>query len=83
MSDKVYIFGVGMIKFGKYLEKNIKTLTKEALQALQKDCELNLDEIQAAWFSNSAWGFFRNQHSIRGQVALSANKIDKIPQGTA
>ena len=82
MSDKVYVFGVGMIKFGKYLEKGIKQLTGEALESLLKDCEndLTLDDIEAAWFSNSAWGMSDDfQHCIRGQVALSANGIDKIP----
>ena len=82
MSDKVYVFGVGMIKFGKYLEKDIKQLTGEALESLLKDCEndVNIDNIEAAWFSNSAWGMSDDfQHCIRGQVALSANGIDKIP----
>jgi acetyl-CoA acetyltransferase len=38
-----------------------------------------LKDIEAAWFSNSAWGLTDFQHCIRGQVALSANRIDKIP----
>ena len=82
MSDKVYVFGVGMIKFGKYLEKGIKDLTGEALESLLKDCEndVNLEDIEAAWFSNSGWGMSEDfQHCIRGQVALTANGIDKIP----
>ncbi|NVM56244.1 MAG: thiolase family protein [Candidatus Helarchaeota archaeon] len=79
MSDKIYVFGVGMTKFGKYIEKSIKNLTGEALESLQKDCDINLEDIEAAWFSNSGWGMSFNQHCIRGQVALSANGIDKIP----
>lgn len=79
MSDKVYVFGVGMIKFGKYLEKSIKNLTGEVIKSVQTDCDLNLNDIEAAWYSNCGWGVFANQHSIRGQVALSANGIDKIP----
>ncbi|TFG24185.1 MAG: thiolase family protein [Promethearchaeota archaeon] len=80
MSDKVYVFGVGMIKFGKYLEKDIKQLTGEALESLLKDCDLNSKQIEAAWFSNSGWGMSEDfQHCIRGQVALTANGIDKIP----
>ena len=68
-----------MTKFGKFLDKGIKDLTGEALESVKKDCELNFKEIESAWFSNSAWGMYEFQHSIRGQVALSANKIDKIP----
>lgn len=79
MSENVYIIGVGMIKFGKYLEKGIKTLTGEALELVLKDCALTRREIQAAWFSNTGWGMYTFQHSIRGQVALTANGLEKIP----
>lgn len=81
MSDNVYVFGVGMTKFGKFLEKNIKQFTGEALESVLKDCknDVNSDDIEAAWFSNSGWGISDFQHCIRGQVALTANRIDKIP----
>ena len=79
MNNDVYIYGVGMNKFGKYLDKGIKDLTGEALKSLKNDSEINFGELEAAWFSNSAWGMYQFQHSIRGQVALSANNIDKIP----
>ena len=79
MSDDVYIIGVGMIKFGKYLDKGIKALTGEALDLVLKDCGLSLDDIEAAWFSNSSWGIASFQHCIRGQVALSANGLSSIP----
>jgi len=42
MSDKVYVFGTGMIKFGKYLKKSIKNLTGEALELTQKDFEQHI-----------------------------------------
>ena len=38
MSDKVYVIGVGMTKFGKFLEKSIKQMTGEALDLVLKDC---------------------------------------------
>ena len=68
-----------MTKFGKFIEKSIKDLTGEALKSLKDDNGINLRTIESAWFSNAAWGMYEFQHSIRGQVALSANKIDKIP----
>jgi acetyl-CoA acetyltransferase len=79
MSDKVYIIGVGMIKFGKHLDKGIKQMTGEALQLVLEDCGLQMEDIEAAWFSNTGWGMSGFQHSIRGQVALSANGLEKIP----
>ncbi|HON95094.1 MAG TPA: thiolase family protein, partial [Deltaproteobacteria bacterium] len=75
MSDDVYIVGVGMIKFGKYLDTGIKALTGEALDLALRDCGLSLADIEAAWFSNSSWGISSFQHCIRGQVALSANGL--------
>lgn len=79
MSGNVYILGVGMIKFSKYLEKGIKVLTGETLELVLKDCGLTRDDIQAAWFSNTGWGMYSFQHSIRGQVALTANGLEKVP----
>ncbi|MBW1709626.1 MAG: thiolase family protein [Deltaproteobacteria bacterium] len=78
MSDNVYIIGVGMIKFGKNFEKSMKAMTGESLQLALDDCGLTKDDIQAAWFSNSGWGMSEFQHSIRGQVALAANGLDKV-----
>jgi acetyl-CoA acetyltransferase len=79
MSDNVYIMGVGMTKFGKWLERSIKDLTGEALEAALSDAGLSREDIEAAWFSNTGWGIFSFQHSIRGQVALSANGLQGVP----
>jgi acetyl-CoA acetyltransferase len=79
VSDKVYVIGMGMIKFGKNFDKTMKSMTGEALELAMKDCDLISSNIEAAWFSNSGWGMSDFQHCIRGQVALSANGIDKIP----
>ncbi|MBW2060497.1 MAG: thiolase family protein [Deltaproteobacteria bacterium] len=79
MGEDVYIIGVGMIKFGKWLDKSIKDITGEALDLVLKDCELTRDDVEAAWFSNTMWGMYSFQHSIRGQVALSANGLEGIP----
>ncbi|MBW1642201.1 MAG: thiolase family protein [Deltaproteobacteria bacterium] len=78
MSDNIYIIGVGMTKFGKHLDKGVKQLTGLSLDLVLKDCGLEKDAIEAAWFSNTGWGMSEFQHSIRGQVALSANGLDKI-----
>lgn len=79
MSDNVYVVGVGMIKFGKNVEQSIKDMTGNSLENVLKDCNLTRKDIEAAWFSNTGWGMSDFQHCIRGQVALSANGIDKIP----
>jgi len=79
MGDKVYILGVGMIRFNKYPDKSIKQMTAEAVQALLQDVNVERKDIQAAWFSNSGWGMSQGQHCIRGQVALAPLGIQGIP----
>jgi len=79
MSGDVYILGAGMIKFGKFLERGVKDMTGLVLDEVLKDCNLTREDIQAAWFSNAMWGLYSFQHSIRGQVALTANGLQGIP----
>jgi acetyl-CoA acetyltransferase len=79
MSNDVWIIGVGMIKFGKFLQRSIKDMTGQVINEVLKDCGLSRENVQAAWFSNSSWGIYSFQHCIRGQVALTANGIQAIP----
>ena len=79
MSQNVYVLGAAMTKFGKHLDKSIKDLTGLALDQVLMDCSLTRGDLQAAWFSNSAWGILTTQHVIRGQVALSANGLEGLP----
>lgn len=78
MSD-VYIIGVGMTPVGRHLEKNVKALTAAAVQGVLSDANLQKDQIQAAWFANTFWGYYEGQESIRGQVALRPLGISGIP----
>ena len=77
--DDVYIIGVGMIRFGKYLDGSVRGMAKEALDLVLKDAGLRKDAIQAAFVSNTFWGMFSNQHSIRGEVMLWDTGMRGIP----
>ena len=66
----VYIVGVGMSRFFKWLDRGIKDLTRESITEALNDAGLQKDQIEAAWFANSTWGFFEGQDQVRGQVAL-------------
>jgi len=79
MDDDIYIVGIGMPKFGKFLDKSIKDLSGIALTGALEDSGLVENEIECAWFSNSTWGVFSFQHMIRGEVALFPHGIEKIP----
>ena len=75
----VYIMGVGMTRFFKWLDRGIKDLTRESVTEALNDAGLQKDQIEAAWFANSTWGFFEGQDQVRGQVALGALGMHGIP----
>ena len=71
MSDNVYVYGVGMIKFGKHLDLGVKQLTGEALKLVLADCGLENNDLEAAWFSNVFpsvdFSFYSYHHLILDQ----------------
>lgn len=75
----VYVIGVGMTRFAKHLDLSIKYLAQAPLEHAFNDAGIKKDQIQAVWFSNSCWGYFSDQHCIRGQVALRSVGIEGIP----
>ena len=68
-----------MIRFNKYPGKTVRSMAEEAIELVLKDASLNNKDLQAAFYSNTFWGMFSNQHSIRGQVILRGMGIDRIP----
>jgi len=75
----IYIIGVGMIRFNKYPEKTVRSMAREAVDLVLKDAGIEKKVIQAAYVSNTFWGMFANQHSIRGEIMLRDMGIDRIP----
>ncbi|MBC2715647.1 MAG: thiolase family protein [Desulfobacteraceae bacterium] len=78
MTD-VYIVGLGMIRFNKYPDGNVREMAHEAINLSLKDAGMEKEDLQAAFFSNTFWGMFANQHSIRGQVVLRSMGVGAIP----
>lgn len=79
MNQNVYIIGLGMIRFNKYADRDVRDMAHEATRMALADAGLDADALEAAFFSNTFWGMFSNQHSIRGQVILRSMGIQKIP----
>ncbi len=75
----VYIVGLGMIRFNKYPDRTVRDMAHEVTSLALEDAGLDKTALQAAYFSNTFWGMFANQHSIRGQVVLRSMGIDAIP----
>ena len=78
MSD-IFIIGMGMIRFNKYPEGTVRGMAHDAVSLVLQDAGLTKDDIQAAYVSNTFWGMFSNQHSIRGEVMLWDLGMDRIP----
>jgi acetyl-CoA acyltransferase len=78
MND-VYVIGVGMLRFSKYPDKTVRGMGVEAVDLALKDAGLKKEDIQAAYVSNTFWGMYSNQHSIRGEIILRDMGIDGIP----
>ena len=77
--EDIYVVGVGMTPFGRHLDKDIKALTREATAAALADAGLQEEDLEAAFFGNTSQGHMDGQHMIRGQIALRAMGIGRIP----
>jgi acetyl-CoA acetyltransferase len=77
--QNVYVIGIGMIRFKKYPDETVRSMAVNSIDLALQDSGLEKNQIQAAFFSNTFWGMFANQHSIRGQVVLRGMGIEKIP----
>ncbi len=75
----VAIVGIGMMKFGRYPEKGIKDLVREAVASALRDAGKDATMIQAAYVGSAAPGIMTGQEQIKAQVTLSAMGIDSIP----
>lgn len=76
---EVAVLGVGMTRFGKFLDKGIKDLVREAVEDAIRDAGIQKDIIEAAYVGNAAAGIMTGQEQIRGQVTLTAMGIEDIP----
>ena len=79
MSGEVFIAGVGMTPFGRHPDMSIKDLTRAAVTQALADAGADKSQLQGAFFSNCTQGHFEGQHMVRGEIALRAMGIDKIP----
>jgi acetyl-CoA acetyltransferase len=76
---EVYVVGVGMTKFGKCLDRSVKDLTRQAVDAACADASLDKGLIEAAFFSNTSQSALDGQLMVAGQIALAAAGLRGIP----
>ncbi len=75
----VYIVGVGKIRFDKYPTETVRSMAEKSINLALEDAGLDKTDLQSVYFSNSFWGMFDKQDSIRGQVVMRGMGVDKIP----
>ncbi len=75
----VAVVGVGMTRFGRYPDKGIKDLVREATEIALEDSGVPKGDLEAAFVGNAAAGLMTGQEMIRAQVTLSPMGIDGIP----
>ncbi len=68
-----------MHKFGKFLDKSLKELTKIAVWNAIHDANIDPKLIEAAYFGNAQAGLTTGQEAIRGQVMLRNAGFEGIP----
>jgi len=68
-----------MTRFGKYLDRGMRDLAEEAVRNAVQDASLDIQEIQAAYVSNSVAGLITGQEAIRGQVVLRHTGLMGVP----
>lgn len=76
---EVFIIGVGMTRFARHLDLSVRDLAVRGGELALKDADIGMGEIQSLFFSNSNWGYFSAQQSIRGQVAFRDFGLTGIP----
>lgn len=79
MGNDVHIVGVGMTQFTTHLDKSHHLLCELAIDEALENAGLTKEKFECAFFANSAWGIFEDQHGIRGQCALRPYGILGIP----
>jgi acetyl-CoA acetyltransferase len=73
------ILGMGMTKFGKYLDTSIKTLGGQAIDAALADADLEPDDVDMAFVANAMASVTTGQVSVVGQTILRASGFSGLP----
>ncbi len=77
--ETIYVCGVGHTPFGRYPDKSMKDLTKEAVTAALEDAGAEMSQVESAYFASTTAGPLQGQHSIAGQISLRAMGFEGIP----
>src|SRR6266540_1236482 len=75
----VHVIGAAMTRFGKFMDRSVRSLAEEAVRDALDDASVAPGEVDIAFFSNAVAGVLTGQEMIRGQVALRHTGLLGIP----
>lgn len=75
----VSVAGIGMTAFGRHLDRNLQSLSAEAVSDALADAGLQPGDVQAAYVGNAFAGITTGQEAVRGQVSLLGAVARGIP----
>jgi acetyl-CoA acyltransferase len=75
----VAVVGAGMTRFGKYLDRGLKDLGREAVEGALASVGADKSSIQVAVVGNAAAGLVTGQEMVRAQVILREMGMGGIP----
>jgi acetyl-CoA acetyltransferase len=76
---RVAVVGAGMTKFGKHMDRGLKSLGREAVEAAMKAAGVDKPQIEAAVVGNATAGLITGQEMIKAQVILREMGFGDIP----
>ncbi len=76
---QAFIAGVGMTRFAKQPQRNLKDLAAEAVQNALADASFELRDIEAIYFGNAVAGLITGQEMVRGQITLRPLRVHTTP----
>lgn len=76
---EVIVAGVGMTGFGKFLNRNLKSLSEEAVASALADAGIGAAQVDQVIFANAAAGVVTGQEMIRGEASLRNTGLSGKP----
>lgn len=76
---RVAVVGAGMTRFGKWMDRGLKDLGREAVEAAMRQAGVDKPQIEAAVVGNATAGLITGQEMIKAQVILREMGFGDIP----
>lgn len=76
---EVRIAGVGMVPFGRVVDRSERAMVESVVELALKDAGITAADVERVFAGNAAAGLVSGQEMIRGQVALQGTELAGVP----